>query len=489
MSDDQSIDDARPRSALPILAGVVGAVLLAGGVALALYSQFVAAPIPVPLDDDDAETRDFPLRLVRGSLVLAGTVVLIGAAVLIGTAVLARKHRGDERVAGFTAGGVLAMVAVLIGGIAFAVTSHIPSTYQRLTSIFVATPRAPSAIAALALVLLGAALVFVLVATPTAARPRRWALASAVVVGIVPVLGAAGIAARLGDDTSSIDRATAGPRPETATPAVLGPERFRLRLPAEPGQPGSRIIFTGNGFVVSALDGITMYDGATGTARWHYRRLGVGSDGVANVPRMTVAPRGENAVLTYWEKRGWLAFDTATGELLWTATDLLADSDLIDRMMRGNLFAVNEPIVRGNLLAFTSPRGTVTRVDARTGRTLWSSPPEASGCAATLQRVVATMTAIHRVESCGYGDNAAVVITELDDESGAIHDQRSFPAPTRKRPAMPRSRCATAGSSGRRAATTTARPKFSSRRTARWPRLWSYRATNTPVCSRRTTTS
>ncbi|UGT57108.1 PQQ-binding-like beta-propeller repeat protein [Nocardia asteroides] len=398
---------------------MVGAVLLAGGVGLALYSQFVAAPIPVPFDDDYPRTRDFPLHLVRGSLVLAGAVVLIGAVVLVGTAVLNRRHSGDERTAGFTAGGVLAMVAVLIGGIAFAVTAHIPSTYQRLTSIFAATPRVPSAIAALVLVLLGAVLVFVLVATPTVARPRAAVLATAVVVGVVPVLGAAGIAVRLGDDATSIDRVTAEPSQETGAPTVLGPERFRLRLPVDPDQPNARIVTTGNGFVVSTRDGITSHDGATGTARWHYRRLGVRSDTVGNVPMKTVALRGENAVLTYWEKQGWLAFDTDTGELLWTATDLPADQD---------------SIVRGNLLAFTSDYGTVTRVDARTGRTLWTSPRESSACSSTDRHVVATMTAIYRVASCGYGDEAAVVVTELDAKSGEIHGRRGFPAPSRRSP-------------------------------------------------------
>ncbi|GEM31881.1 hypothetical protein NN3_28880 [Nocardia neocaledoniensis NBRC 108232] len=419
MSSDPSIDRARSRSPLPILAGVVGAVLLVGGVALALYSQFFAAPIPVPFDDDYPKARDFPFHLVRGTLLLAGTVALIGAVVL-GAAVLNRRHRVDERTTGITAGGVLAMVAVLIGGIAFAVTAHIPSTYQRLTSTFAVTPRVPSAIAALVLVLLGAALVFVLVATPTVARPRVAALATAVVVGVVPVLGAAGIAARLGDDTTSIDRATAGPGQETAAPAVLGPERFRLRLPVDPDQPNARIITTGNGFVVSTRDGVTSHDGATGTERWHYRRLGVRSDNVGNVPKETVALRGENAVLTYWEKRGWLAFDTVTGELLWTATDLPADD-------RGS-------IVRGNLLAFVSHYGTVTRVDARTGRTLWTSPQESSACAGTVQHVVATMTAIYRVASCGHGDETAVAVTELDAESGEILGWRAFPAPSRRLP-------------------------------------------------------
>ncbi|MFD6221362.1 outer membrane protein assembly factor BamB family protein [Nocardia asteroides] len=412
MSDDQSTERARPQKPWPIVAGVIGAVLLAGGVALALYSQFVAVPIPVPAGDKYAETVDFPVHLVRGTLILAGAVVVIGALVLL------LGRRDDERARSITAGGVLALLAALIGGVVLAVTAHIPSTYQRLTSIFVVTPRVPSAIAALTLVLLGGVLVFVLVATPTASAPRRPALAAAVVVGIVPALGVTGVAIQLGDDTSSIDHVTAAPGWAAAAPTVLGPERFRLPLPVE-AQTKSPIVFTGTGFAVSTRDGITLYDGATGAERWHYRRLGVRADSVGNVPADTIALRGENAVLTYWEKRGWMAFDTVTGEILWTAADLLPDRD---------------DFVRGNLLATTSARGTVTRYDARTGRKLWTTPSESPDCASAGLRVVATMTVIYRAATCGAGATATVVVTAFDPQSGEIREQRRFPTPLGKFP-------------------------------------------------------
>ncbi|MEV6360113.1 outer membrane protein assembly factor BamB family protein [Nocardia asteroides] len=416
MSDDRSTERTRPTGPWPILVGLAGAVLLAGGVALALYSQFAAAPIPVPVPervaDDYTETADFPLHLVRGTLVLAGIVVLIGALVLI------RGRRGDERATSVAAGGVLALAAALIGGIAFAVTAHIPSTYERLTSVYVVTPRVPSAITALILVLLGAALVFVLVATPSVSAPRWWALAMAVVVGIVPVLGAAGFAVRLGADTAT-DHVTAEPGPAPAVPAALGAEKFRLQLPAVPGQLDLRVVFAGTGSVVSTRDGITLYDGATGVERWHYRRLGVTADNVGNVPKKTVALRGEDAVLTYWEKRGWIAFDTVTGEILWTTADFPLDQ---------------ETLVRGHLLASTTGRGTVTRYDARTGRSLWTSPRESSECVSEGQRVVATMTVIYRAATCGAGAAATVVVTAFDPQSGEVREQRSFPTPFAKVP-------------------------------------------------------
>ncbi|MGW6421205.1 outer membrane protein assembly factor BamB family protein [Nocardia sp. NPDC055053] len=412
MSDDQSTERARSQSPWPILVGLVGAVLLAGGVALALYSQFVAAPIPVPFDSYP-ETGDFPFRLVRGTLIFASAVVLIESVVL------RRGRRGDERAASITAGGVLALLAVLIGGIVFAVTAHIPSTYQRLTSVFIVTPRVPSAIAALALVLLGAVLILVLVATPTAPVPRRSALAVALVVGIVPVLGAAGTAVQLGDDKAAIDHVTADPGPDTAVPAVLGPERFRLQLPVARSHRDTRIVFTGTGFVVSTRVGITMYDGVTGTERWHYRRLGVTADNVGNVPKETRAFRGENVVLTYWEKRGWMTFDSVSGELLWTEGDFTRDSNAI---------------VRGHLLATASARGTVTRHDARTGRRMWTAPIEPSDCASTSERVLASMTTIYRAATCGAGETATVAVTVFDPRSGAVLERRSFPTPREESP-------------------------------------------------------
>ncbi len=422
MSDDQSTE--RARSSWPVHAGVIGAVLVAGGVALALYSWFVAAPIPVPFDSY-AETGEFPRHLVRATLIFAGAVVLIATVVLI------RGRRGDERAAGVTAGGVLALLAVLIGSIVFAVTAHIPSTYQRLTAEFVVTPRVPGAIAALALVVLGAALIFVLVATPTAPMPRRSALVVALVVGVAPVLGAAGVAGRLGDDSASVDHVTADPGPETAVPAVLGPERFRFRPPVGGSNADTRIAFTGTGFIVSTRGGITAYDGATGSERWHYRRLGVGSDSVGNVPPKTVALRGEDVVLTYWEQRGWLAFDTDTGELRWSDADFTRDG-AVNRA--GDFTRDRDAIVPGHLLATTSARGTVTRYDARTGRHLWTTPAEPPGCTSTGERVVATMTAIYRVATCGDGDTATVAVTVFDPRSGQVRDRRDFSAPRQESP-------------------------------------------------------
>ncbi|MET9216078.1 MULTISPECIES: outer membrane protein assembly factor BamB family protein [unclassified Nocardia] len=428
MSDDQSTVPAR--SPWPVLAGLIGAVLVTGGVALALYSQFVAAPIPVPFGRH-AETGEFPFRLVRGTLIFAGAVVLIGAVVVV------RGRRDDERAAGVTASGVLVLLAALIGGIVFAVTAHIPSTYQRLTSIFVATPRVPSAIAALALVVLGAVLIFVLVASPSAPVPRRWALAVALVIGIVAVLGAAGVAVRLGDDTAAVDHVTADPGPESAVPAVLGPEKFRFQVPVARSHKDTRIAFTGTGFVVSTRVGVTAYDGATGSERWHYRRLDVRSDTVGNVPELTKSLRGEKVVLTYWEKRGWMAFDTVTGALLWTEADFTRDGDFTrsgDFNVDGHFAIDDDATVRGHLLATTSARGAVTRYDARTGRNLWTTPSETPGCTSTGERVVATMTAIYRAATCGAGDTATVTVTVFDPQSGQVRDRRSFPAPREESP-------------------------------------------------------
>lgn len=402
MSDDQSTERARPQKPWPIVAGVIGAVLLAGGVALALYSQFVAAPIPVPLDSYP-ETGDFPSRLVRGTLVLAGAVALVGVVVL------RWGRRGDERAASVTAGAVLALLAVLFGGIVFAVTAHIPSTYQRLTSVFVVTTRVPSAIAALGLVTLGAVLVFGFVAKPAGSAPRRGAIVLAVLAGVVPVLGGTGVAVLLGDDSGAVDHVTAVRGPISDVPTTLGREKFRIQLPVEPDQ-GTRVLRTDTGFLVSTRAGITAYDGATGAERWHYRRLGVSSDTVGNLAAKTISLRGDGVVLTFWEKRGWLAFDADTGESLW------ADADF------GNYRGF---VVSGHLLASVTEDGRVTRYDPRSGHALWTTPAGPAECTTSKHSVVATMTAIYRAANCG----TAVNVTELDPRSGDIRDQRGFLAP------------------------------------------------------------
>ncbi|WP_181700872.1 PQQ-binding-like beta-propeller repeat protein [Nocardia sp. GTS18] len=411
MSEDQPTERARALRSIPILAGLVGAVLLAGGVALALYSQFVAAPIPVPFNGDFSETADFPFRLIRGTLVVAG------AAALTGAVVFALGRRGDERAASVGAGGVLAILFVLGGGLWFAVAADIPSTYQRLTSDFVVTPRASSAIASLALAISGALLIFVFVVKPTGPAPRWWALVAALVVGVIPVLGAAGGAVRFGDDSVAGDHVTAAAAPEAAAPAVLGSEKFRLQIPAEPDL-GHRILVTRSGFVVATPAGLTQYDGATGTERWHYRRSDISTDSVWHAYDQTIYLRAEDVVLTNWANIGWLAFDAATGELLWTGGDFARDS---------------RSVAEGHLLATASDSlGRVTRYDARTGREMWRIPGESDACTARPPHVATTTTAIYRVVMCDAGGDATVVVTAFDPMSGEVRDQRSFPTPGAK---------------------------------------------------------
>ncbi|MFI5499208.1 PQQ-binding-like beta-propeller repeat protein [Nocardia asteroides] len=445
MSDDQSTDHARPLPPWPILVGLAGAVLLTGGVALALYSQFVATPIPVPFDSYP-ETSTFPSRLAYGAVIFAAVFTVIGAVVLV------RGRRNGEQ---STTGGALTLAGVLIVGIGFAVTSHIPSTYQHLTTEFVATPRVPAAVAALALVLLGSALMLVggvlrhitahtsegvgrptdghgvEIAGPRPGRPHhqvevdadrpaadaesttlpRWpAMVMAVLVGAVPVLAAAGLAVALGDDSGAVDHVTAARGSDSAVPTTLGPEKFRLQLPATTYQD-TRVLPAGAGFLVSTSTGVTLHDGATGAERWHYRRIG---SAVTNVPAETFSLRGEDVVLTYWGKRGWMAFDAFTGELLWTESDF----------SRARNFTV-----RGHVLATASSRGEVARYDARTGGIMWTTPREVTGCASSNKRVVATASAIYRTAVCGEADAQTVVVTAYDPRSGAVRDQRGFPTP------------------------------------------------------------
>ncbi|TDP41934.1 PQQ-binding-like beta-propeller repeat protein [Nocardia ignorata] len=407
MSGDKTTERARVLRSIPILAGLVGAVLLAGGVVLALYSQFVAAPIPVPFNGPYAEASDFPFRLVRGTLIFASAAALVGGVVLV------LGRRGDERAVSVGAGGVLAILFVLGFGLLFAVTADVPSTYRRLTGDYIVTPRVPSAIAALVLVVLGAVLMFVFVAKPTGQVPRRSALAMAVVVGVVPVLGAAGVTASVGNDSVSIDHVTAAARPEAPAPAALGSEKYRLQLPVDPDFT-NRIVVTRTGFVVSTPEGLSQYDGATGAERWHFRRGDARSDKVRNRHAETTYLRAEDVVLTNWRNIGWIAFDANTGEKLWTGEDFARDS---------------RSVADGHMLVTVSERGQVTRYDARSGREMWTIPGESGQCTTSHRRVVAAMTAIYRAASCGEGEAATVVVTAFDPKSGELRDQRSFPTP------------------------------------------------------------
>ncbi|MFC8380376.1 hypothetical protein [Nocardia sp. NPDC057272] len=112
-------------------------------------------------------------------------------------------------------------------------------------------------------------------------------------IGLLLCALATGGALWVGDDDRYVDHRTAASVVVPPIPNRLGQERFRIDLPKE-----SRVVVGGPGFLVGTPTGITAYDGATGSARWHYQRPDAAEDGVHQQDSNLLSSPSENAVLT-----------------------------------------------------------------------------------------------------------------------------------------------------------------------------------------------
>ncbi|MFD3703929.1 PQQ-binding-like beta-propeller repeat protein [Nocardia sp. NPDC058658] len=405
MSDEPSIERAESTpSRLITVAGVAGAVLLLGGIAAALYSQFFAAPIPVPSDEPDSS--QFPARIVWGTLIIGVVVAVISGFIIV------RGRRPDPGADGATAAGVLALLLILTGAGVFTILEHIPSTYGRLTSTFVVTSRLPFAIAGLILVLGGAISIFTLASKPRALMMSRPVIAIGLSLGVVLCTSITGFALRAGNDGRNIDHVQARDISVPVVPATIGAEKFRISIPAT--RLRNAVITAGAGFVVSTEHGITAYDGATGAERWHYRRV---SGAVRNLPQETRSFETERVVLTFWDNRGWMAFDSFTGEILWSESDF-------NRRPFEDRFGP----IPGPLLITSSDTNELSRFDARTGRRLWTAPAAPKDCRSISSTEAIITTRIYRMFVCT-GDSTTIEVTTWDPGSGSMTDRRTIAAP------------------------------------------------------------
>lgn len=406
-------------------AGAVGAGLALGGVVLGLYSRFMAET--VAYDEVRLRGRDWFGAFHEETA--AGLAERFGlAAVLLGVIVVAVcwaigvwRHVDSYQssvlaVVGFIA--VLAVILVLAGLIA---AGHLPGIYTQIRFEYPYFPRLPTAAAASVLVLAGALLVLGSTLIPNPATLlRRRALVAAAVGGLVISAGTAVLAVRAGDDRPNIDHVTASAVEILSAPQHLGTERYRAQFVNGPYERLPDIVAAGAGFVVAELDGLTAYDGRTGTQRWHYRRPDFrrGDEyGVVYRPETLLSVADGRVVLANWDHLGWRAFDAVTGEKLWTETDFTRD-----RRARMSVPRSRNP--SGFLILSNESR--IARYDARTGSRMWSADFDAKGCDSTGVTALLTDHTIYRVADCAPDKTHTLTVSALDPLAGAVSGIREL---------------------------------------------------------------
>ncbi|MFC9871177.1 outer membrane protein assembly factor BamB family protein [Nocardia salmonicida] len=402
-------DHSRPAT----ITAALGTAILIGGVALGLYSRFLAAANPVtPGDDARAELPD---ALGMSAIVVGVVALLIIAAVLLSARRLRAADFGNP---GVTIYLVLAVAVVRT------MQLHVPSVAEQIFEHYAAFPRLPTAIAAWALVCLG----ILVVTYPLTAAPRftptTRTIAVPATIGLLLCALATGGALWVGDDDRSVDHRTAASVVAPPVPNRLGQERFRIALPKE-----GRVVVGGPGFIIGTPTGITAYDGATGSARWHYLRPDAAEDGVHQEESNLLSIPAENVVLTSWKHLGWIAFDATTGEKLWTESEFADDSRTAMRVAR-SVGAAGEPmlaLVYDEL--FGGSYGNFARYDARTGRHMWSEPATPDGCDDMTSRIAITSPAVYQVQVCRNRESAWTTVLALDPATGAQIARRDLPNP------------------------------------------------------------
>ncbi|WKG08097.1 PQQ-binding-like beta-propeller repeat protein [Nocardia sp. PE-7] len=400
-------------SRLATITAALGTAILIGGVALGLFSRFLAAANPVtPGDDARAELPD---ALGMSAIVVGVVALLTIAAVLLSAQRL--------RAAGFGNPG-MAIYLVLAVAIVRTMQLHVPSVAEQIFEHYAAFPRLPTAIAAWVLVCLGILVVTYPLTAALRFTPTTRTIAVPATIGLLLCALATGGALWVGDDDRSVDHRTAASVVAPPVPNRLGQERFRIALPKE-----GRVVVGGPGFIIGTPTGITAYDGATGSARWHYLRPDAAEDGVHQEVSNLLSIPAENAVLTSWKHLGWIAFDATTGEKLWTESDFADDSKTAMRVAHG-VGAVGESmlaLVDDEL--FGGSYGNFARYDARTGRHMWSEPATPDGCDDMTSRIAITSPAVYQVQVCRNRESAWTTVLALDPATGAQIARRDLPNP------------------------------------------------------------
>ncbi|MFD4353246.1 PQQ-binding-like beta-propeller repeat protein [Nocardia sp. NPDC058518] len=394
-------DYSRPTTA----AAILGTAVLSGGVTVAIYSLFFAAGNPYAGDIDSEETLSVQLGVFSTAI---GTAALLILAVTL-------RWSANLRAAGLGNPPVVIMSVVVAVEILICTNLDIPSTVDRIFDIYAAYPQLPMAVAAWYLVILGSVLVLGATLAPPARRAlstRSGAILAA--IGVLVCATAAGLALRAGDDDRVIDHRTAAATAVAPVPNRLGSEKFRINL-----KDSRRVVVGGNGFFIGSKEGITAYDGATGTPRWHYLRQNVTSRGVQHSPDSMVSVPSENVLATYWENLGWIGFDASTGERLWTDSEFSRG-----RREHGPTTGTTYGDEPAPLLVRVTDCG-LARYEARSGRLMWAHPRK-TFCRSRDSKIAFTSHAIYRMSAVG---TTQTTISAFDLATGATIAERSIPNP------------------------------------------------------------
>ncbi|APA97490.1 outer membrane protein assembly factor BamB family protein [Nocardia seriolae] len=346
--------------------------------------------------------------------------------------------RAFATVACLLGGAVLIAVAIAVvrlyrdwdGHRGLAHSFHAVEAWHRLRLQNPLFGQLPTAFAASALLVIGTvSAICVFVLPEQLRRLSKRALIISAVIGVVIPAATAVAAVRAGDDNRNVDHTTAARATVPARPTRLGTQQYRIRMPANWYDEGIRnegLVAAGTGYVVASRQGITAYDGETGTPRWHYLRRNTeyrGRDGIVyHAGTLRSADNGA-VVLAEWATLGWMAFDANTGEILWQDSDFTRDANA---QRDAPTFVAGEPWFAPAPL-ITYGRSEFRGYDARTGARLWSANLLPQGCAtANYLKIRVTTTAFYRAAGCVDGADQSVIATALDPRTGAMIGNREL---------------------------------------------------------------
>ncbi|AHH21872.1 PQQ-like domain-containing protein [Nocardia nova SH22a] len=406
--------------------GAFGCGLVLGATALAAYSVWGASRLTT---DDRLRGHDlfgsFDHLDPSGIPGHFGLTALIAGPFVLMVAVIA-VLRVRRRWSGYAEWWPLVLMS-MIGGLLvapiMAAADHLPGVWRQVRVDHPLFEQLPTGVVAAGSVVLATVFMIPVVFRPGLLRAVPWrGLGIVTVAGALVATAAAAASVVAGDDNRHVDRGTAAATAAPPVPDRAGSQRYQLQVPSMRDRGGwydSDIVATGTGFVVGSTDGITAYDGVTGTQRWHYLRThnrdGRGGLRMGYRPGSLRSLDGGSVVLANWEHLGWLAFDAITGRTLWQNSEFA-----VDGAEESAAFADS-----GAPLVFrTSPgyllltdRDTLTRYDAHTGKRLWTSHLE---CPDRRTAVAITDRALYRMAECSQGAEDVLTATALDPGTGTV---------------------------------------------------------------------
>lgn len=417
-------------------AGALGAGLIIGGTALAVFSRFFATRghFGEQFAGNDLFGSYTHLDVSGTPDLLGATAFALGAALLIALVVVVVRAR--YRVSVYGEWAPLVIIAVVAGVSVLPIMAgraHLPGVWRQVRTDYPLSQQLPAAVGAAGLIVTGTVLTLAVVIRPRLLRAWSWpALSVPLLAGVVVAAATGAAAIDAGDDTRHIDGVTAAAEPVAGVPDRLGTERYRLTLPKVAdlwSGHADAVLAAGPGFVTFDAAGVTAYDGASGAPRWHYRRTHTtGPDRAPGVPLQSWSAQSledGSVVLARWQQLGWTAFDALTGRILWRDSDYTRDLDSApDGTDAGQLYGSRS--TPGYLMI--SDGDHIARYDARTGARMWSVPTTQLGCPGAYQVPEVTRSAIYRAAVCSQGTRGekTVVVTALDPGDGKVLARREL---------------------------------------------------------------